>query len=291
MRTRLVFAMAAFAAVLAVAAWGMLSPSHAAPQAPQASQPIAFPSPTPGPNMVPRPVLGPNWHLVYNPKFAGTHLDTTKWNTCYPWVPDPAAGCTNFGNKKEQEWYLPGQDRVSNKTLSLVAQPKRTVGTGRAGHKKIYHCRSGMVTSDKSFTFKYGYVRIVARVTENPGLWSAIWLGAASFKWPPEIDLVEAYGLPGVKAGVNFHAGHHHGAHVSLSATQAKGLTKGWHTFSLLWTYHKLVWYVDGHSVLVVRRYIPHEPMYLIANVADYATPAGFCDGRMLVRSVQVWKR
>src|SRR5215813_2188349 len=176
--------MAAFAAVLAVAAWGMFSPGHASQQAPQVGQPIAFPSPTPDANMVPPPVLGPKWHLVYNPKFSGTHLDTTKWNTCYPWVLHPAAGCTNFGNKKEVEWYLPGQDRVSHKVLTLVAQPKRTRGLGRDGHQKIYHCRSGMVTSDKSFTFKYGYVRIVARVTENPGLWSALWLAAASFKWP-----------------------------------------------------------------------------------------------------------
>ena len=291
MRTRLVFAMAAFAAVLAVAGWGMFSPSRAARPAPPAGPPIAFPSPTPGPAMAPLPDLR-KWHLVYNPKFLGTHLDTTKWNTCYPWVPDPAAGCTNFGNAKEKEWYLPGQDRVSSKTLSLVAQHKRTTGTGRAGHKKIYHCRSGMVTSDKSFTFKYGYVRIKARVTENPGLWSALWLGAASFKWPPEIDLIEAYGPPSVKAAVNFHPGGQKGSRVGLPAAQAKGLTTGWHTFSVLWTYHKLVWYVDGHSVMVVRRSIPHQAMYLIANVADYSLlPAGSCDGRMLVRSVQVWKR
>ena len=148
-----------------------------------------------------------------------------------------------------------------------------------------------MVTSDKSFTFKYGYVRIVARVTEQPGLWSALWLGAASFKWPPEIDLIEAYGLPHVKAGVNLHPGHNKAAHVSLSSAETKAITKGWHTFSVLWTYHKLVWYIDGKSVMVVKRNIPHEPMYLIANVADYATPTGFCNGRMLVKSVQVWKR
>src|SRR5689334_70715 len=130
-RSRLVFAMAAFAAVLAVAAWGMFSPSHAAQQAPQAGPPIAFPSPTPGPNMARPPVLKPPWHLVYNPKFSGTHLDTTKWNTCYPWVLNPALGCTNFGNVAEREWYLPAQDRVSNKVLHLVAQRKRTRGFNR----------------------------------------------------------------------------------------------------------------------------------------------------------------
>jgi beta-glucanase (GH16 family) len=284
--------MAAFAAVLAVAAWGMFSPSQASQQAPQAGPPIAFPSATPGPNVAPHPSVGPpNWHLVYNPKFTGTHLDTSKWNTCYPWVPQPAAGCTNFGNVKEVEWYLPGQDRVSNKVLSLVAQRKKTVGVGRDGHRKYYPCRSGMVTSDKSFTFKYGYVRIVARVTEQPGLWSALWLGAANFKWPPEIDLIEAYGLPNIKAGVNLHPGGGKAAHVSLSPEETKAITKGWHTFSLLWTYHKLVWYVDKRSVMVVHRNIPHLPMYLIFNVADNAKPAGFCNGRMLIKSVQVWKR
>jgi beta-glucanase (GH16 family) len=231
------------------------------------------------------------WQSVYHRRFLGRSLNTTVWGTCYPWVHNPTIGCTNFGNR-EREWYLPSQDLVRHGVLNLVARRLPTRGLSSSGRPKEYACRSGMVTSFPKFRFKYGYVKVVGRLAAGYGLWSAIWLAAANLKWPPEIDIIESWGKPWIRTGAYFHPGGHKGEKVHLTRAQDAALTKGWHAFSVLWSYQKVVWFVDGRPIMVVRQAIPHQLMYLIANLADYAlTKSGGCHGRLLIKSVQVWQR
>lgn len=222
-------------------------------------------------------------------RFPGSSVDTSKWTTCYPWH-NVATGCSNFGNS-EYEWYLPSQDKVYGGALHLVATRKYTLGTNQRGQPKSYHCRSGIVTSYPSLQFLYGYVKVRATLAAGYGLWSAIWLRAVR-EWPPELDLVESWGAPWVRTGVYFHPRGAKGAKTHLSLAQDAALTKGWHTFSLWWTYNKVIWYVDGRSVMEVTQHIPHQKMYLLMNLADYslANPRA-CNGQLLVQSVQVWQK
>ena len=68
-------------------------------------------------------------------------------------------------------------------------------------------------------------------------------------------------------------------------------LSSGWHTFSLNWTPTRMTWFADGREVFVITKRVPHQPMYLIANVADYdMSLPGSCSGEMAIRSVQVWQ-
>lgn len=289
-KTRLAFAITALVAALAVGAWGLLSPSQGTPRAPTASVPVQFPSPRPNPNVTQLPVIGPGWHLAFASSFAGPSLNSKVWTTCYPWA-KTTPGCTNSGNS-ELEWYLPSQVHLVHGVLNLVATRKAVWGTSAKGRPKHYACRSGMVTSFRGFNFKYGYVRIVARLTLNPGLWSALWLAASNFEWPPEIDIVESWGLPWIRTGVYFHPRGARGARIHLSPADRARLTTGWHTFSLRWTRRYLAWFIDGRSVLIVHKNIPHQRMYLIANVADYSLrPPGSCNGTLLVKSIRVWQR
>ena len=219
--------------------------------------------------------------------FSGSRLNTKIWGTCYPWA-HTKAGCTNFGNT-EYEWYLPSQVRVSGGVLHLVAQRILTVGRNAQGAPMHYSCRSGMVTTYPGFRFKYGYVQVVAQVPGGPGLWPALWLVAANLRWPPEIDMLEHYGPPDVRTDV---AVHPVGAPAVTKFMDIANLTSGWHTFGLSWTSSRLVWFIDGTAVLTVSHHIPHQPMYLIANLAAYQPPAGGqgCEGTMLIRSIKVWK-
>ena len=236
----------------------------------------------------PRHVRGTGWRLAFDAGFPGSRLDTSVWSTCYPWG-DTSPGCTNFGNQ-EYEWNLPSQDRVHGGALHLVSQPVATSGRSADGRPKEYPCRSGVVTSYPSFRFTYGYVQVVARIPSGYGLWSGLWMAAANLQWPPEIDMVEKYGPPQPDTPVTFHPA---GAPQVQVHPATANLAVGWHTFGVDWTPTTVTWFIDGHRELSVNQHVPHQPMYFLANLADYKPPQGGkgCAGSLLIRSVKVWQR
>jgi beta-glucanase (GH16 family) len=224
--------------------------------------------------------------LTFNQGFSGKKLNTNVWSTCYWWAL-PGAGCTNTGNSNEEkEWYQPSQDQVSDGELHLVAKRETTEGTGANGKQEKFYCRSGMVTTGKSFNFKYGFVQAVVRLPYGSGLWPALWLAASNHDWPPEIDMLEHWDSQ-TNAGVYLHtkAGRQ-GGRVNLPGN----FSKGWHTVTLDWTKTRITWYLDGHQVFTTTKDIPQQKMYLVMNVADSSTAAGACNGTMLVKTVKVWQ-
>lgn len=239
----------------------------------------SIPSPSAGPADVPPPSGQPQVSV----SFRGSQLDKSRWTTCYPYM-DYTTGCTNFGNM-EYQWYLPSQARVANGELDLVAERTATPGTTKSGRPHVYDCRSGMVTTYNSLQFEYGYIQVVARIPASPGLWPGLWLGAANLRWPPEIDLVEAWGTS--KAGVFFHPV---GAPEVRAAIPAK-LAYGWHTFGLDWSKSRITWIIDGKAVLTVRHDVPHQKMYLLMDLAESVNPLrpNDCSGSLLVKSVKFW--
>jgi len=303
-KTAAVAVAAAVLAVVGASLWGLrLLPHQAGPRHATAQEAASGGSAAPagrqaaGGRSAGRPAAAPlagtarpaavpaGWRLAFAGRFRGSRLDTSVWSTCYPWA-DPAAGCTNSGNG-ETQWYLPGQVRVSGGVLHLVARHKRTAGRSRSGRRQVYECRSGMVTSYPGFRFRFGYVQATARLPSRPGLWPALWLAAADQRWPPEMDLVEHWGRERRATGVFFHPV---GAPAVAAWPVTGNLGVGWHTFALYWSRHKLTWRIDGRVVLSVRRHVPRQRMYFIANLADFARSGRGCSGQLLLRSVRVWQ-
>jgi beta-glucanase (GH16 family) len=228
-----------------------------------------------------------NMHLVLDATFTGRRLNRSIWDTCYPWA-NPAKGCTNFSNP-EVEWYMPSQVKLANGVLNLAAKRIPTEGYTKYGTSKLYDCRSGMVTSHPGLNFKYGYVQIVARIPAGADLWPALWLEASNFHWPPEIDMLEHWGPPASYSGMYFHPV---GAEpVDMHIPDSAHVLDGWHTFAIDWTRSRITWYLDGHLMFSVDQNIPHQKMYLIANVAAFVrNGVSSCDGTLQIQSVRVWQ-
>jgi beta-glucanase (GH16 family) len=228
-------------------------------------------------------------HLAFSATFPGTQLNTGVFETCYPWFPQNAGGCTNFGNAQEREWYLPSQVQVSNGAMHLVATETPTTGWNSSGQQETYQYASGMVTTFSSFNFTYGYIQIVARVPGGTGTWPALWLLPENETWPPEIDIMENYGsLHVVKDTIHWESAS--GAvYQTFSVTTPNNLTVGWHTYALLWTPGSLTWYLDGSAVAsYTGSNVPSQPMYFLANLAiDGAAPQ---TSSFDIQSVQVWE-
>jgi beta-glucanase (GH16 family) len=222
----------------------------------------------------------------FNATFASGKLDNKLWSTCYPWMDGPS-GCTNFGEVAEYEWYMPGQVSISGQSLALHAEQIPTSGLSKNGKPQEYNCRSGMVTSYPGFRFEYGYVQVEAWIPESLGLWPAIWLAAANEQWPPEIDMLESWGVR-TQAAVYFHPV---GAEV-VGNVMHPGIPQGWHTISLSWTKSQLTYFIDGKALLTVHQRIPHQQMYFVLNLAEWqpARTSAYCNGQLLIRSVKVWR-
>lgn len=284
--------------VLAIGIWDVGLPGHPAPSSTSAKvSAAASPSPSGSAPVVPdvAGVIHPQGAPEFDASFTGSRLDTSVWDTCYPWMDQ--RGCTNFGNAKtELEWYLPSQDHVYGGVLHLTARREPTTGRTSAGGPKVYACRSGMVTSDRSFRFEYGYIQVVAKIPATAGLWAGLWLDPANFGWPPEMDMLEAWGGAFPLAGSYYHYRTPAGLQESKGLISPPAKAFGWHTFGLSWSRTQMTWLLDGKVEFTVRRHIPHQKMFFIANLAEAVSKAqpnvalGDCDGALLIRSVKVWK-
>jgi beta-glucanase (GH16 family) len=234
----------------------------------------------------------PGSHLAFNATFTGTGLDARSWTPCF-WYALPGAGCTHLGAYPEQEWYLASQDQVYDGALHLVASPVSTTGTNAQGQPQIYPCRSGMVTTDSSFDFTYGYVQVVAQLPKGTNMWPALWmLPANNAEVLPEIDLMEIIGTGTTQPLVSFHPAT---GPVENLGVKTADLSSGWHTFGLDWEPGSLTWYIDGSAVFAVTAGVPTQPMYFLANLAvtnayqPLRLPSS-CTGALAIRSVQVWQ-
>jgi hypothetical protein len=226
------------------------------------------------------------WRLKFNPSFAGTHLNTKIWKTCFPWT-RPGKGCSNYGNLQYQ-WFMASQVHVDHGLLSMVAHHEPVEGQNVNKMPERYDCRSGMVTTNPGFNFTYGVVQVVAKMSGKTGMWPALWLAASNRKWPPEIDMVEHWFVHHDPTVLVIHPLHGRRA-AAWPFTLNLGI--GWHTYTLVWTPTSVTFFVDGQVWLTTHMNIPHQRMYFEADLADQYNPKyGGCIGSLALRSVKIWQ-
>lgn len=66
--------------------------------------------------------------------------------------------------------------------------------TGQGGRAGAVRYGVGQITTAETWSQTYGYFEIEARMPRGKGRWPAFWMTFAGKGWPPEIDVVEAYG-------------------------------------------------------------------------------------------------
>jgi len=235
----------------------------------------------------------PGMRLAFGATFTGSSLDTQVWSTCY-WYAAPGAGCGHVGAYNEDEWYLPTQDTVSDGVLNLVASAVTTSGTNAQGQPEVFPCRSGMVTTDPSFDFTYGYLQIVARIPKGRNAWPALWMLPVNHAIDlPEIDIMEIIGSQTNRPAVAYDPA---AGRQRRLVVNTESLSSGWHTFGLNWEPGSITWFIDGKAVFVVTGHVPNQPMYLLANLAitnafqALQLPSS-CSGSLSIRSVDVWQK
>jgi len=202
------------------------------------------------------PVKG--YALWWADEFDGTALDPNKWDY------------RNLGPRR------------------LAVNVKDTVTLDGKGHlvlttKKVgdeYH--TAMIGTQGKFETTYGYFECRVKLQEQLGHWSAFWLQTPTMgkhignpaAGGTEIDIFEYLRKFGDGVVHNIHwdgYGEHH-KHDGGRA-EIPGLSKGWHTFGLLWTENEYVFYVDGKETWRTDKGISKRSEYIILSleVGDWA--------------------
>lgn len=195
------------------------------------------------------------WLEVFSSEFDSPD-DLKKWNISTSW--------DNANN--ELELYLPSACSVHDGCLFITAE-KRDVKEG----KKIRHYVSGKLETHKKFSIMYGRFDARFKVPSGKGYWPAFWLLPESEKWPPEIDWMEILGhKTNVIYTTNHYGVHEKGNHPSYGITKkvSPDFASSFHALSGYWDKDKITCYVDGKKIFESRKGIPHEPMYVILNLA-----------------------
>ncbi|MDY7101849.1 MAG: glycoside hydrolase family 16 protein [Actinomycetota bacterium] len=239
------------------------------------------------------PAALPDGRLAFVDEFDGDTLDRSVWATCYRWaLLSDLAGCTNAPNGEEQ-WYLDEQVHVTDGAVHLVAEDEPVEGVAPDGTATTFDYRSALITTDRGFHFRYGYVEIEARVPFDAGLWPALWLLPSDGSWPPEIDILEVFGRRDGLLGFTFHG---ESGDKPEHRTTISGLDDV-HTYGLLWLPDRIQWFVDGEQVFEVLDDIPDHSMFLVANLAVGGDHTTEVDERtefpasVEIDSVRVWTR
>jgi beta-glucanase (GH16 family) len=145
---------------------------------------------------------------------------------------------------------------------------------------------SGILTTQGSFSQKYGYFEIRSKIPVGTGVWPAFWLLADDGGWPPEIDALEGRGQqPGDLVMTTLWRIPATGRIEScgFDFTQSDAAA-AFHDYGVLWLKDRIIYFIDRKPVSDIRVPIGFDdPMYMIVNLAmgaKYFKGVGFVDGQ-----------
>lgn len=216
------------------------------------------------------------WKRVFTDEFEGSSLDTSKWATQRDdWI----KGAFPYNNL-EGAMYKPENDTVENGALK---QTIRKMPSQSSIYGINYDYSTGMVNTNKRFTFTYGYVEARMKVPSCSGCWPAFWMLPAKDGWPPEIDIYEFFDSANDK--IPYFSSHWKVPNADQEYTSniygnpSANYTEDWHTYGMLWTPTSVQVFIDGlPGPTYTGSAVPHEDMYLIIQAAigrNYNTPDG----------------
>lgn len=137
-----------------------------------------------------------------------------------------------------------------------------------------YH--TAMIGTQGKFETTFGYFECRVQLQEQIGHWSAFWLQTPTMgkeigntaKSGTEIDIFEYLRREGDTVHHTLHWDGYKKNHKSAKTTPSiPGLSKGWHTFGVLWTDEEYVFYIDGKETWRTNQAISKRSEFIILSL------------------------
>lgn len=219
---------------------------------------------------------GMEFELVWSDEFDGNELDTTKWDyrLCMMGKRHPAwtdkgvrieNGCAVFTVFEENGEIVSSQLQTGYNFMDEPVVP--TIFCNDHLQWRIGKLR------ENKFTHRYGYYECRCRLQQKDGWWSAFWLQSpiigASLdpkQTGSEVDVMESF-RPGNVAEHNVFTGGYGLDMQRLYTGGVDGLSvEEFHTFGVLWTEDKYVFYVDGKMDGVIDKNVSGVPQFILIS-------------------------
>lgn len=181
-----------------------------------------------------------------------------------------------------KKWAVRG---VGPRALGFVSPEAVKVESGflkLGAFKKDGRILLGAVGTQDRFMTRYGFFECRAQLQKSPGIWAAFWIqsteiskGEDPAKFGAEIDIMEFF----KKLGTDIVSHNVHWAYGPNQKTTRgmqsyrKGVSEGFHTFSLEWTPEKYAFFVDGYKYYEVTAGLSHIEEYLILSMEIPSEP------------------
>lgn len=178
----------------------------------------------------------------------GTSQDSYKWIVGEHWGKfHPNRLNVHYGEPK----------LVKNESHALFTVKHNPKEFTRQGKKIEIPFEVSLLSTNKSFRQQFGRFECRMTLPVGRGVWPAFWMWGST--WPPEIDVIEAYGnnngLDTKYQEINLHYGHddtNNRSHMrswALKVDNNKGVGKNYHEFAVEWKPNKIIFYTDGVKV------------------------------------------
>ncbi|HYW33881.1 MAG TPA: glycoside hydrolase family 16 protein [Balneolaceae bacterium] len=223
------------------------------------------------------------WHDEFN---QGSKPDTSTWSYEH-----------GFVRNKELQWYQPENAYLKDDKLVIEGRRERvknpaydSTSSDWRKNRRFAHYTSASINTRGHFSFKYGILKVRARIDTAKGMWPAIWtLGAGkNHHWPAygEIDVMEFYrihGRPTILANAAWGGKNHQAIWDSKKvpfshfAKKHSSWAQKFHVWKMDWTPKRIRIYLDGelmNKVDLSKTQDPdgfnpfHQPHYILLNLA-----------------------
>lgn len=196
----------------------------------------------PMPSIVPVPIVGLNYKLVWSDDFTGTSLNTSNWTTesVFGGSNRVASGWSNFT-------YNNSLITVANSSVTIEAV--NTSG-GYAGNWQGAQICTGLSNSSPTLqSFSYGFIECYVQLpTFGYGFWPSFWLYGDSGNW--EIDILEypcgAFDNSPGELQQTLHDTFDNNDTTGGYTVSVTNPNTTWHLFQVLWTPTGVTFYIDG---------------------------------------------
>lgn len=249
------------------------------------------------------PAITGQMQIAFQDEFDGPAIATGgagPWSTTYFW------GARTMATNQEEQFYVdpgyttkagskPGVNpfEIDKGVLSIVARraPESLV-PDLEGHRFT----SGMLTTYKSFAFRYGFVEFRAKVPRGRSMWPAVWMLRRDQGKLGELDILEVFGQRTTFLNSTIHTPET--GTVLLVRKDTPDLAEDFHTYGMHWSPEKVTVYLDGREMGSAPT--PEGlkgPMYLLVNLAvggkwpgptNSSTPD---EARFQLDYIRVWQR
>ena len=210
--------------------------------------------------------MTPSWVPTFADEFKGKELDLSRWTQH-----DPFGGVRD----RQLQAYIPEAVEVSGGQLHIVTQVAQAA---QVAERKDGAYTSGVISTFGTFAQTYGRFEIRCRIPAGTGLRPGFMLLPVPLGPLPEIDVFEAIGSAPSRVFFANRWGTEQTERSFGDSFTGPDLSDGFHTLAIEWEREKITWFVDGKEKFQSVDGIPHQPMYLLIDLAVGGRLAGSPD-------------